>query len=85
MFPVKEALKKDVLVLFFKSDINGFVWFGVYGEGGPYLGDESSNSFCWHVSDAFEGFDDTTLTGKDGDWDEGPYHHCTRLVAIQLV
>ena len=35
------------------------------------------------LSNGFEGIEDTTLTGKNGDY-KGPYFHCTRLVAIQL-
>ena len=49
-----------------------------------FLGNERSDSFCFHMSDAFEGLEDTTLTGKTSSSDQGPNHHCTRLVAIQL-
>ena len=82
-FSVKEGLGKEPHVWFYENGSKGFVWFGVYGEGGPFLGDESSDSYCWQVSHTFEGLDDTTLTGKNGT-DEGPFHHCARLVSVQL-
>ena len=85
-FVVKEGLKENVNVCFYKNDSSGFVWFWVYGTHGCgfFLGNERSDSFCSDMSRAFEGLKDTTLTGKNGRWKEGQYHHCTRLVAIQL-
>ena len=82
-FLVKK-LKKKALVQFCKNYSSGFVAFGVDNAGGFFLGNEDSDSYCWVVSDAFEGLEDTTLTGKSGRFLEGPYHHCARLVAIQL-
>ena len=83
-FFVKKGLKKRAYVRFRKNNSYGFVWFGVDGAGYFYLGDEKSNSCCRDLSCAFEGFQNTTLTGQNGSWDKGPYHHCTRLVAIQF-
>ena len=83
-FHVKEELKMDAYVKFWKYYSRGFVWFGVRGNGGFFLGNERSNSYFWFMSNAFEGLADTTLTGKDGTWMEGPDHHCSRLVAILL-
>ena len=84
-FAVKERLKEEARVRFWKNYINGFVSFFVGGEGGNFwLGNESSRSCCCDLSRGFEGLEDTTLTGQNGTYDKGPYHHCTRLVAIQL-
>ena len=84
-FVVKDELKNEAVVLFFNDHNNGFGWFGVAGVGGFRLGNERSNSNCWNMSRGFDGLENTTLTGKNGAWREGPYHHCARLVAIQLV
>ena len=62
----------------------GFVFFGVGCGRGFYLGNEKSFSYCDELSRAFEGLEDTTLTGQSGRCWEGPYHHCSRLVAVQL-
>ena len=71
-------------MLFYKNDRKGFVLFRVYGEGGFFLlGDEVSESYCYEVSDIFNGLEDTTLTGKNGTW-SGPYHRCTLLIAFHL-
>ena len=84
-FVVKERLKEDAYVYFCKNSSGGFVDFWVTGEGGFFLGNEKSNSYCWNMSDAFEGLEDTTLTGQNNtNWRNPPYHHCARLVAIQL-
>ena len=83
-FAVKQELKDDANVRFYKNNQNGFVWFGVNDIGRFLLGNESSKSFCCDMSRGFEGLQDTTLTGKTGTYDKGPYHHCARLVAIQL-
>ena len=82
-FVPKEGLKRKANV-FFNNNDNGFVEIWVNCFGGFYLGNESSNSYCRDLSKGFEGIQDTTLTGKDGTYPEGPYHHCTRLVAVQL-
>ena len=83
-FAVKAEMKENAYLDFWKNDTSGFVVFWVFGKGGFYLGNESSESDCWNVSDAFEGLEDTTLTGKNGTCDEGPFHHCVRLIAVQL-
>ena len=84
-FVVKEELKKRALVYFYKNDSYGFVDFGVDGVGGFTLGNEKSKSFCRDMSDAFEGLEDTTLTGQNNTYFHNPpYHHFARLVAIQL-
>ena len=70
---------------FFKDNSNGFVWVGVFLEGGFWLGNERSNSCCQFMSDVFEGLEDTTLTGQNNtDWRNPPFHYCARLVAVQL-
>ena len=83
-FLVWERLKKKAYVSFWKNDIQGFVYIGVFGAGAFILGNEKSNSYCAVLSCAFEGLQNTTLTGQNGDYFQGPYHHCARLVAVQL-
>ena len=83
-FFVKEGLKERAYVLFWKNDIRGFVWFGVSYAGGFRLGNESSKSFCWELSCGFDGIEDTTLSGQNGFYPNGPFHHCARLVAVHL-
>ena len=83
-FFVKKSQMKKAFVKFWKTDKRGFVDFAVFAVGFFYLGNERSDSFCFKVSDAFDGLENTTLTGKDGKFFSGPYYHCTRLVAIQL-
>ena len=46
------------------------------------LGNEKSNTHCWNRSQGFDGIADNTLTGKPSG--RPNYHHCIRLVAIQL-
>ena len=82
-FVVKEGLKNKAYVYINKNDRTGFVWFGVYGGDGFRLGNESSQPFCKDMSHGFDGIEDTTLSGKT-DQSNGPNHHFTRLVAIQL-
>ena len=82
-FAVKEELKSEAFVRFWKDDRFGFVSFWVDGAGGFFLGDERSESFCSGLSSAFEGLEDTTLTGKSFQKID-LYHHCYRLVAVQL-
>ena len=79
---VKEGLKEMVNVYFFKN-VSGFVGLWVGGVGGFYLGNERSMSYCFNMSRSFDGLEDTTLTGREETW-LGPYHHCARLVAMQL-
>ena len=83
-FFVKERLKENANVLFDKDDTNGFVGFYTFGYAWFCLGTERSNSYCDKMSWVFEGLENTTMTGKNGNEREGPYHHCTRLVAVQL-
>ena len=84
-FVLREKVRAKACVRF-NNDRDGFVWFGSYAASSGFtLGNQASNSFCADISRAFEGLVDTTLTGKN--WEKanfGPYHHCTRLVAIQL-
>ena len=81
-FVVKEDEKERYArVAFCKNHRKGFVWFWVDGEGNFTLGNEKSDSFCFGLSSAFEGLEDTTLTGKTSS--SNP-HHCARLVAVWL-
>ena len=83
-FVVSEEVKGSVSVTFLKDDDWGFVALGVAGVGCFFLGNETHNSYCFGLSRTFEGLENTTLTGKTGHSWTGPYHHCTRLVAVQL-
>ena len=83
-FAVKRKLKDEAFVGLYKNVRNGLVLFGVFGHCLFYLGNEESNSYCRDLSQGFEGIQDTTLTGESSSWDDGPFHHCTRLVAVQL-
>ena len=88
-FAVKEELqllKPQISVNFQKVNSTGLVVFWVGGAMcGFWLGDEKSNSWCLYLSWAFEGIDDTTLTGQTNTMGSiSSYHHCTRLIAIQL-
>ena len=78
-FDVKEENKGRACVRFFKDNGNG--WFVTFygGAGGFFLGNEKSRTFCTNLSDAFEGIEDTTLTGNNRE-----FFTCTRLIAIQL-
>ena len=83
-FVVKEKKKDSAAVEFNNDDLDE--WFVKFEGGGGYfyLGDVKSDTYCFNLSDGFEGLEDTTLTGQDGCW-FGPYHFCARLVAVQLT
>ena len=85
-FMVKEGwLKEKANVSFSKNNISGFVGFWVFAYGWFYLGNEKSNSWCHDLSDAFEGIEKMTLTGQNNTSKyTPPFHHCARIVAIQL-
>ena len=84
-FVLKEGLKRDACVAFWKNDSSGFVQFWVYSVvGGFWLGNERSTSYCKHVSRGFDRLEDTTLTGESGFFNSGPHHHCARLLAVLL-
>ena len=85
-FAVKEEVKMEANVFFFKNNTNwGFVWFGVDGAGNFTLGNERSRSWCQNMSRGFDGLADTTLTGQNNTKVyTPPFHHCARLVAIGL-
>ena len=83
-FVLKEGLKRDACVAFWKNDSSGFVVLWVGHECGFYLGNERSYSDCWDMSRAFDRLEDTALTGKSGHRVEGRLHHCARLLAVLL-
>ena len=83
-FAVGERLKSQAFVHFWKNNCNGFVQFGVYGGTGFFLGNERIDSYCWKMSLAFEGLEDTTFSGEIANRGISPYHHNYRLVAVQL-
>ena len=78
-FVVKEGMSKYASVKFFKDDSDGcfVIFYGCYGF--LLLGNEKSITWRDHLSNGFEGVEDTTLTGTDiRDFT------CSRLVGIQL-
>ena len=83
-FVGKERRSIGAFVGLCKNNRNGFFQFWVVGGGGFFLGNERSDSFFCYISNVFKGLEDTTLTGISIDWSNPLYHHCTRLVAIQL-
>ena len=83
-FDVKKVLRDEVSVTFWKNNPKGFVGFWVHNDDGFHLGNERSKTVCHDLSHGFVGLEDTTLTGMNGTGREGPYHRCTRLVAVQL-
>ena len=85
-FVVKQEKKKATVRFFRKNNEYGFVGFWVVGTSWFSLGNERSKSFCDNVSRAFEGLENTTLTGQNNNTNGSvpPFHHCSRLVAIQL-
>ena len=85
-FPVKEGYKTSAYVKFWKDNHAGFVSFGAGSTGWFWLGNERSNSFCYYMSLAFQGLEDTTLTGRDSinRRNINPFHNYARLVAVLL-
>ena len=81
-FAVKEGVKEKMNVRYWPKNLHGFVSIG--WTGGFTLGNEATDAWCCRMSHEFEGLADTTMTGKNGTWREGPYHNCTRLVAFEL-
>ena len=81
---VPKKWRKDEASVMFCNDRYGFVQVGVFCVGDFWLGDESSDSYCYNLSGGFEGLEDTTMTDQDGTNSRGPYHHCARLVAVLL-
>ena len=61
-FVVKSWLRDEAGVYLWKNNVDRFVWFLVDGCGAFYLGNEKSQSFCSHLSNGFEGLEDTTLS-----------------------
>ena len=79
-FVVKEANRKcHSSVMFYMS--YAFGWFVKFSGGSGWftLGNEKSCTSCVHLYSAFEGIEDTTLTGKNRE-----NFTCCRLVAVQL-
>ena len=78
-FAVKEDKRGGASVLVLKNSKYGFLSFD--GEAGwLFLGNERSTTWCQHLSEVFEGIEDTTLTGKPN----GTTHRCARLVSLHF-
>ena len=82
-FVAKRCFKDNAYVNFYR-DRNQFVYFGVANMGGFSLGNMKSETLCSNLHKAFEGLDDTTLTGNTYEESYKSYHHCVRLVALQF-
>ena len=78
----KEERRDGYAVCWNMNGSHGFISFGSI-LGGFTLGNMESDSYCFDLSSDYEGIQNTTLTGKAGDW-WGPYHHCHRLVVVQF-
>ena len=78
-FALQEGYKDGSRVTFFKNAC--YRWFVMFetNTGSFPLGNEKSITYCVNVSWAFEGIENTTLTGKD----RGSFY-CCRLIAIHL-
>ena len=85
-FDVYERKKRRMLAVvhFYENNCYGFVSFWVCRDGGFFLGNERSYSYSDRMSRGFRNLQNTTLTGKNRTFDKGPFHHCTRLIAVQL-
>ena len=79
-FVVKEELRNDAGVTFFKDDSFGWLFKFRGGSGSLYLGNEKSCTFCVFLSHGFEGLGDTILTGEPN---SGKFS-CYRLDAIRF-
>ena len=87
-FVAKEERNEWACVTFRKTCRFGFVslFADRHSGGGFWLGNERSKSFCRYLSKGFDGLENTTLTGKTmARPEESQFHHCARLVAIQLA
>ena len=84
-FVASADAKKQANLSFCHNDGSAVVDFWVSGDGFFWLENERPDLLCFfQMCDAFEGLEDTTLSGKYCPWGQGPFHDCTRLVAIQL-
>ena len=86
-FVVNERVKGRTYVAFRTNNSNGFVALWVDNDfGGFFLGNEKSDSNCKNISGGFLGLEDTTLSGQNNTYypNNRQFHHCSRLVAVQL-
>ncbi len=83
-FARREETRNGNVVFLWENHPYGFIRFGSGGDFGCFsFGNKKSNSFCCDTSKEYEGLDDLTLSGKNGDF-FGPYFHCRRLVVVQF-
>ena len=80
-FPQARPEDNPAFVEVWKNDQRGFLAFGGVSGGFVCVGDERLYSCADSLADAFEGLDNTTLTGATG---FGVYVHFRRLLVIQL-
>ena len=82
---VMKKKRKEVWVKCFNNWRWGCIIFRA-GDGLLWLGNERSDSLCSDLSKGFKGLKSTTLSGKNngGDSNNGEFHHCTRLIAVQF-
>lgn len=81
-----KASKSEVgKVRFFKDDSDQwFVDFGLLNFFQIGFGNEKSTTFCFEPSIAFEGIEDTTLTGGESEEGYLKPHSCVRLLALHI-
>ena len=84
-FDLAEGVRDISCLAFMSNSPRGFVQIGAYGGGCFSLGNEQSDTFCFALSSIFKRLDDQTLSGQSSFYHRGPFHHCTRLVAVYLV
>ena len=86
-FVSKPGREISASVRFCAKDRDGwFVCFeGASSLGYFVLGNEKSSTWCVDLYWGFEGIENTTLTGNDGDTREEDCHHCARITAVQLM
>ena len=84
-FLVKAEQKDDAKVRFFKDDSGGwFVDFGLLNFFVVGFGNEKSDTFCFNPSIAYDGIEDSTLTGTNTNPYSSKRHHCFRLLGLWL-
>ena len=82
VFPVNPMMRYQARVTFCKNESDRRFVFFDSGPGWFHLGDEKARSYCYYLARGFDGLDNFTLTGKNTGYEP---HHCTRLIAVQLL
>ena len=80
----RNGWRRDLLYVCYNTWVSTthFVYFGAYTRF--FIGGEKIKALCVEVSKTFDRLQDTTLAGRSGKCSNGPYHHGTHIVALQL-